>query len=166
MIAIGSYEACAAFIREARDARRWWIPVANVSFVGIVSLADLLASERTTGQDYTQELINSHVVPSYEDTSLPAVREYREFMDTYNPLPPPGFSDQAYQPLARSFVSFEGFLNAKLLVEILTRMGEPAVRSRIKEVVEGIHNLDLGIGAPISFGLHKHQGQTGCTTQR
>ncbi len=157
VIAIGSYEACAAFIREARNAG-WWIPVANVSFVGIVSLADLLASERTTGQDYTQELINSHVVPSYEDTSLPAVREYREFMDTYNPLPPPGFIDQAYQPLARSFVSFEGFLNAKLLVEILTRMGEPVVRSRIKEVVEGIQNLDLGIGAPISFGPHKHQG--------
>ena len=157
VIAIGSYAACAAFIREARQTG-WWIPVANVSFVGSESLAALLASERATGQDYTQDLINSQVVPSYEDTSLPAVREYREFMATYNPLPPPGFSDQAYQPLALSFVSFEDFLSAKLLVEILTRMGEPAVRSRIKEVVEGIQNLDLGIGAPISFGPHKHQG--------
>jgi branched-chain amino acid transport system substrate-binding protein len=90
VIAIGSYAACGAFIREARQAE-WWIPVANVSFVGSESLAALLASERTTGQDYTQELINSQVVPSYEDTSLPAVREYREFMDTYNLLPPPTF---------------------------------------------------------------------------
>ena len=37
-------------------------------------------------------------------------------------------------------------------------MGEQAVRGRIKEVVEGIQNLDLGISAPISFGPHKHQG--------
>jgi branched-chain amino acid transport system substrate-binding protein len=49
VIAIGSYAACAAFIRDARDAG-WRIPVANVSFVGSESLAALLLeSGRATG---------------------------------------------------------------------------------------------------------------------
>src|SRR5918999_2960069 len=158
VISIGSYAACAAFIRDARDAG-WRIPIANVSFVGSESLAALLLETgRATGKDYTQDLINSQVVPSYEDTSLPSVREYRELMGTYNSRPPAGIMDQEYEPFSRSFVSFEGFLNAKLLVEILKGMGEKAGRSRVKEVVEGIRDLDLGMGAPISFGPYKHQG--------
>jgi ABC-type branched-subunit amino acid transport system substrate-binding protein len=158
VISIGSYAACAAFIRDARDAG-WRVPIANVSFVGSESLAALLLETgRATGKDYTQDLINSQVVPSYEDTSLPSVREYRELMGTYNPRPPAGMMDQEYEPFSRSFVSFEGFLNAKLLVEILKGMGEKAGRSRVKEVVEGIRDLDLGMGAPISFGPYKHQG--------
>lgn len=158
VIAIGSYAACAAFIRDMRDTG-WQIPVANVSFAGSESLAALLLeSGRASGMDYTQDLINSQVVPSYEDTSLPAVREYRALMGTSTPRLPVGLKEEEYTPFAYSFVSFEGFLNAKLLVEILDRMGAQARRNHIKEVVEGIRDLDLGIGAPISFGPHKHQG--------
>jgi branched-chain amino acid transport system substrate-binding protein len=158
VIAIGSYAACAAFIRDMRDAG-WQIPVANVSFVGSESLAALLLeSGRASGMDYTRDLINSQVVPSYEDTSLPAVREYRALMGTSKSKLPAGLRAEEYTPFAYSFVSFEGFLNAKLLVEILDRMGAQARRNHIKEVVEGIRNLDLGIGAPISFGPDKHQG--------
>jgi len=69
VISIGAYAACAAFIRDARDAE-WNIPIANVSFVGSEFLINLLLN---TGQekkrDYTFNLINSQVVPSYEDTS-------------------------------------------------------------------------------------------------
>jgi branched-chain amino acid transport system substrate-binding protein len=89
---------------------------------------------------------------------LPAVREYRALMGTSTPRLPVGLKEEEYTPFAYSFVSFEGFLNAKLLVEILDRMGAQARRNHIKEVVEGIRNLDLGIGAPISFGPDKHQG--------
>jgi hypothetical protein len=55
-------------------------------------------------------------------------------------------------------VSFEGFLNAKLLVEILKRMGKTLDKSKIKGVVESIKNLNIGIDERVSFGPSKHQG--------
>jgi ABC-type branched-subunit amino acid transport system substrate-binding protein len=158
IISIGAYAACAGFIRDARDAD-WDVPIANVSFVGSENLLNLLLETgKATGRDYTVNLINSQVVPSYEDTSLPAVKEYRELMDRYNPMPPKELMTEEYKPLRYSFVSFEGFLNAKLLVEILKRMGSKPERARIKETVESIENLDIGINTPVSFGPYKHQG--------
>ena len=81
VISIGSYAACAAFIRDARDAG-WNVPIANVSFVGSENLLALLQEAgKANGTDYTRNLINSQVVPSYHDRTLPAVREYRQLMD-------------------------------------------------------------------------------------
>ncbi len=158
VISIGAYAACAAFIRDARDAG-WEVPIANVSFVGSENLLNLLLQTgKETGKDYTTNLINSQVVPSYEDTSLPAVKEYRQLMDKYDPEPPQEQRDEKYQSPKYSFVSFEGFLNAKLLVEILKRMDNTPQRSEIKAVVEKIQDLDLGIKAPVSFNPQKHQG--------
>jgi len=158
VISIGAYAACAAFIRDARDAG-WDVPIANVSFVGSEFMINLLLqSGKEMRKDYTFNLINSQVVPSYEDTSLKAVKQYRELMDKYQPMAPQGLAESGYKPLRYSFVSFEGFLNAKVLVEILRRMGNNLEKSRIKEVVENINNLDIGIDEKVSFGPNKHQG--------
>lgn len=158
VISIGAYAACAAFIRDARDSG-WDVPIANVSFVGSDSmLALLLESEKATGRTYTKNLVNSQVVPSYEDTSLPTVRQYRELMDKYDPMPPPDLMEAGYKPLKYSFVSLEGFMNAKLLVEILRRMKSMTDRASLKEAAEGIRKLDLGIAAPATFGPDRHQG--------
>jgi branched-chain amino acid transport system substrate-binding protein len=158
VISIGAYAVSAAFIRDARNAGLN-IPIANVSFVGSESMADLLLqSSRSAGKDYTKDLINSQVVPSYHDTALPAVQEYRQLMEKYQPHPPRDLTEAGYSPLPYGYVSFEGFLNAKLLVEVLKRMGPGPTKSRIKEIVESIHSADLGIDAPASFGPHKHQG--------
>lgn len=158
VISIGAYAACAAFIRDSRDAG-WNVPIANVSFVGSEFMINLLLREgKAKGKDYTFNLLNSQVVPSYEDLSLPAAREYRALMDKYNPRPPLDISGEDYVPLKYSFVGFEGFLNAKVLVEIMKRMGDKIEQSRIKEVVEGIKNLDIGIDERVSFGPENHQG--------
>jgi ABC-type branched-subunit amino acid transport system substrate-binding protein len=157
IVAIGSYAASAAFIRDARDAG-WTVPIANVSFVGSEAMADALRElgERR-GVDYTRHLIVSQVVPSPEDVSLPAVREYRRRMDELGgQVPPPGEAD--YRPIPYSSVSLEGFLNATLLLEILKRMGPGPTKPRIRETVERIRDLDLGIGSPVSFGPTRHQG--------
>ena len=79
-------------------------------------------------------------------------------MDKYDPIPPRDLPATDYKPLRYSFVSFEGFLNAKLLVEILKQMGDNPARERIGETVERIKNVDLGIDMPISFGSRRHQG--------
>ena len=54
--------------------------------------------------------------------------------------------------------SVQGFFNAKLLVEILKRMGNNLNKARIMDVVENLENLDIGIDAPVTFGVNKHQG--------
>jgi hypothetical protein len=102
--------------------------------------------------------VNSQVVPSYENPNVPVVQEYRALMDKYNPATPAGLADADYKPLQHSFVSLEGFLNAKLLVEVLKRMGPHPVRAKIAETVAGIDGFELGMGRPISFAAQRNQG--------
>ena len=71
---------------------------------------------------------------------------------------PPRDLMEEYQPLAYSYVSFEGFLNAKLLVEVLKKMDGKIDRQGLKKAVESIKDLDLGIDVPVSFGPDRHQG--------
>jgi ABC-type branched-subunit amino acid transport system substrate-binding protein len=157
VISIGAYAAAAAFVRDAVDAG-WDVPIANVSFVGSESMLQLLLDEgKKTGKDYTHRLINSQVVPSYDDVTLPAVREYRELTTRYAPPPPPGIAGNG-QPPAFSFVGFEGFLNAKLMVEILSRMGSVPDALQLRDTVESIQKFDLGIAAPVTFGPDRNQG--------
>jgi ABC-type branched-subunit amino acid transport system substrate-binding protein len=158
IISVGTYSACAGLIRDARDAA-WEVPIANVSGVDSENLLRLLNDTgRARGKDYSRNIINSQVVPSYSETGLPAVRQYRELMDRYRPMPPRELLDEDYTPPRYSFISLEGYLNARLLVEILRRMGPDLRRERIKEVIESIADLDLGIDATVSFGPGKHQG--------
>jgi len=158
VVSVGTYSACAALIRDARDSA-WDVPIANVSGVDSENLLRLLLDTgRARGRDYTRRIINSQVVPSYADTSLPGVREYCELMDRYRPMPPRGLLDEDYTPPRYSFISLEGYLNARLLVEVFRRMGPRIERQRIKEVAESLVDLDLGIDAPVSFGPGKHQG--------
>jgi ABC-type branched-subunit amino acid transport system substrate-binding protein len=158
IISVGVYAAAAGFIRDARDAG-WDGPIANISFVGRAFMLDILdANGRRTGRDYTVNLINTAVVPSYEDDTLPAARQYRELTDRFDPMPPKELMEGGYVLHRYNFTAFEGFLNAKLLVEILKRLGEPFDRARIRGVVEGIKDLDIGIDVPVSFGPDQHQG--------
>jgi branched-chain amino acid transport system substrate-binding protein len=158
IIAIGAYEACAAFIRDARKAGLD-VPIANVSFVGSESMLQLLLQAgQADGRDYSANLVTSQVVPSYENEALPVVQEYRGLMEKYQAAPAPGLWDTDYKPLPRSFVSFEGFLNAKLLVEVIKRLGPQPSRAQVASTVAGIKELDLGIGRPMSFAADRNQG--------
>ncbi len=158
VVSIGAYAACAGFIRDARKAGLT-VPIANVSFVGSESLLQLLVAEgKTDGHDYTVNLVNSQVVPSYESATVPVVQEYRTLMDKYGPAIPAGLATADYKPLEHSFVSLEGFLNAKLLVEVLKRMGPHPVRAQIAQTVAGIDGFELGMGPAISFAGQRNQG--------
>ncbi len=156
IIAVGAYGPSAAFIRDARDAG-WDVPIANVSFVGSENMLAMLLQK---GEKYTRNLINSQVVPSYHDLSIPAVREYRAAMEKVQPLPPPNYRAADYQPHPLSFVGFEGYLDAKLLVEILRRAGKNPDRRAVREAADGLTDFSLGLGpdALISFRPDDHQG--------
>ena len=158
VLCTGAYQGCAAFIRSARDLG-WNVPISNLSFVGSEALLDLLTEHgRKTGQDYTRALINSQVVPSYYDLTLPGVREYRALMDKNNPAIPHSLRDPRYTPRSYSFISLEGFINAKVIVEGLRRAGPHLTRRGFRQGLESLRDFDLGIGAPLSFGANRHQG--------
>ncbi|MBE2224151.1 MAG: ABC transporter substrate-binding protein [Anaerolineae bacterium] len=164
IIIVGAYEPAAGFIRDARD-NGWDIPIANLSFVGSENMLNLLLQAgEETGKDYTTNLINSQVVPSYTDTSLSAVNEYLELMDKHNPQFPNESVQENYSPQRYSFVSFEGFLNAKLLVEVLERIGENPKRADIDEAIEGIDFLDIGIDSLVNFDSSRQNSNQGLST--
>lgn len=157
VISVGSYEACAAFVRDARDAHLT-APIANISFVGSENMLALLRTACAGGkEDYCRGHIITQVAPSYEDLTLPAVVEYREIMDRYQDTPLPVAAD-TYTPLRYSFGSFEGFLNAKVLVAALRAFGRPPARQDLATVLESLHSCDVGLGVPVSFGPQRHQG--------
>ena len=111
IICVGAYAACAAFIRDARDAGLD-VPIANLSFVGSENLLGMLErAGKAAGRDYTRDLINSQAVPSHNATDLPGVRLYRELMAKHAPAAPPTDSE-TYRPLDHSFTGLEGFLGA------------------------------------------------------
>ena len=157
VICIGAYAACAAFARDCVDLGLR-VPIANLSFVGSENLLKLLTEGQDDSDQYTDLLVNSQVVPSYEDIANPAVQEYRRLMDEHNPKPPAELVTEAYSPFPHSFVSLEGFVNAKLMVEILRRMGDSPAREKLEQAVFTIRDYDLGVGEQVSFGPARRQG--------
>ncbi|MBU4504269.1 MAG: ABC transporter substrate-binding protein, partial [Proteobacteria bacterium] len=57
-----------------------------------------------------------------------------------------------------NFVSFEGFINAKILIEALRRAGRDISRESFIRALESIREHYVGIGASINFGPRDHQG--------
>jgi len=161
VVCVGTYPACAGFVRDMRD-RDVDCPVATLSFVGGGAMLKLLsAAEQGSNKDYTSRLVSSQVVPSYNDVSVPAVREYREAMDRYRDaimlpdslLYPHGkTAEREYAPLPYGFISLEGYLNAKLFTAILQRMGADPRRADLAATVLAMGDFDLAMGQPLSFG--------------
>ncbi len=162
VICIGAYAACAAFARDAVD-RGLHVPVANLSFVGSENLQRTLRERRRDADSYTRFLVNSQVVPAFDDATFPAIHEYHRLMFQYDPQLPEDLDrltkgELPYEPLARGFVSLEGFLNAKLMTEILRRLGRRLDKSRLEQAVFSVRSFHLGIDQPVSFGPSRRQG--------
>jgi branched-chain amino acid transport system substrate-binding protein len=142
VVMIGTYEPCAKFIRLA-NARQFSPVFYNVSFVGADELARILGRIDET-------IIVTQVVPPPEvsdaSTKLWGAREYIQLLQQYYPSDHP------------NFVSLEGYINAKVLVEGLKRAGRELDREKFIEAIESIHELDLGIDNLLSFSPQDHQG--------
>jgi len=161
VICAASYAAAAGFVRDMRN-RGVKCPIATISFVGSEAMLGLLsAAGKSSNKDYTSRLVSSEVVPSYYDDSFPVVREFREAMDRrpQDLMPPDALlypdgktPQREYAPLRYSFISLEGYLDAKLLVMILRRMGHVPQRAGLAAAVMGLGGFDLGMRQTCSFG--------------
>jgi branched-chain amino acid transport system substrate-binding protein len=138
VVTVGPYKPIAAFIKLARQLKVDATFVA-ISFVGSDSLAQELGSEGAG-------VVVSQVVPFPGDKSLPVVASYQSALAAVNEKSKPGF------------VSLEGYLAGRLIVEAIKRIpGEPT-REAFLDVIER-EPFDLG-GMKLTFSATQNQGST------
>lgn len=154
VVCVGTSAACAAFIRDAR-ARGLDAPIATLSFANPQTILELLKSPDQPGNQY-KNLIASRAVPCYEDPTLPAVQEFLTLMKA-TPQPQSGLTDAPYTSPEFSPVAFEGFLNAKVLVQALERLGPHPNRAALALALEDPRGFDLGLDQPLAFSPDRHQ---------
>ena len=133
IVQIGAYKACAAFIRQAKQAG-YGGKFYNVSFVGTQALADEL------GKDGAGVVV-SQVVPSPYNPARPVSREFVA-------------AAKQQGRVQANFSSMEGYLAAKLFTEGLKRAGGKPTREALIAALESI-NEDFG-GYRVSFGPGNH----------
>ena len=141
VIMVPTYRAAAKFIEKTRDLYPNMI-YTSVSFVGSTALANELI---LLGKRFATGVIVTQVVPAVEGHSS-LVLEYRSTLAKYFP------GEQS------DYVSLEGYIAGKLMIEALKRNGPQLDTERLVATLEGLRNLDLGLGTPISFGQSEHQG--------
>ena len=140
VVMVATYKAAAKFIDKVK-AERPDIVFSNVSFVGSQALADELMSY---GGKVAEGVIVTQVVPLPQSKAT-AVLRYQELLPKYSLGEKP------------DFVSLEGYLAAQLLIEGLRRAGREFTTESLIDALEGMRGVDLGIGAPMSFGMSEHQ---------
>jgi ABC-type branched-subunit amino acid transport system substrate-binding protein len=139
VIMVGAYDPCATFIKLARFKK--FNPIFhNVSFVG----GDVLA--RKLGSD-GEGVIITQVVPSPDTRAL--LRTVDRYCRRVKKCCP---QDQP------SYVGFEGYINAKILVKGLEGAGKHLTREGFLKSLESMKDFSIGIGQPINFGPKDHQG--------
>ncbi len=143
VVMVGTYSACAKFIRVA--ANEDFKPIFyNVSFVGAEELARLL------GPLEGVRVVMSQVVPtpfgSNSDDETDVVSLYQSILEQY------------YPGETASFVGLEGFLNARILVEGLRRAGPNLTQEGFIDAIESIRDFKVGPDTTITFGPRDHQG--------
>ena len=137
VVMVGAYKPCAKFIKLARqfnlDAR-----FVNISFVGSDALAKELGADG-------EGVIVSQVVPLPDQREIPIIARYREAVLALNPNTRPGF------------VSLEGYLIGRLVVEALGLAGPDITRDKLLTTIYEVGKFDLD-GLTLVFGPNDNQG--------
>jgi len=141
VIMVATYRAAAKFIEKTRPAYPGMI-YTNVSFVGSTSLKEELT---LLGPKYAAGVIVTQTVPAL-DGNIPLVLQYKAALAKY------------FRGEVPDYVSLEGYVAAEILIEGLRRAGPALDTERVVDALENMHNLELGLGSPISFGRSEHQG--------
>jgi len=140
VVMVATYKAAAKFIEKVK-AERPDIVFSNVSFVGSQALSDELMSY---GGNLAEGVIVTQVVPLPQSKAT-AVLRYQELLPKYSLGEKP------------DFVSLEGYLAARLLIEGLKRAGRDFTTETLVDALEELRAVDLGVGATMGFGMSEHQ---------
>ena len=144
VVMIGTSDPCANFIRKSLENE--YSPIFYmVSFVGAKELSRNLLQSETNRLD----VIMSQVVPppvSSDGTVAESAQEFVRLLEKYFPGEEP------------NFVGFEGYINAKVLVEGLRRAGRNLSRTSFLEAITSMTDFSLGGDVGLTFGPQDHQG--------
>ena len=140
VVMVGAYKPCAKFIRLARKIKLDAVFV-NISFVGSKALAKELGADGSG-------VVVTQVVPFPEDTSIPLVENYREALGALDSEAEPGF------------VSLEGYMAGRLVVEALSRMKDEPAREALLATIAETGTFDLG-GVKLTYSAEDNQGMDG-----
>jgi hypothetical protein len=93
-------------------------------------------------------MVITQVVPPYYLTTLKTVALYRRTLQQYNPGARP------------NFVSLEGFVDAMVLVDGLTKAGKNLTREGLIRAIETLHDKDMGLGPELKldYSPKDHKG--------
>src|SRR5580658_6095499 len=136
VVTVAPYQPVAEFIKLAHQVKLNAMFVA-ISFVGSDSLAHALGREGSG-------VVISQVVPSPWDKTLPVVADYQAALAADDASAKPGF------------VSLEGYLVGRLVVEALKRVDGEPTREKLLDAVN-VAPFDLG-GIKLSYNATRNQG--------
>jgi branched-chain amino acid transport system substrate-binding protein len=137
VVMVGAYKPCAEFIKLARIIKLDAVFV-NISFVGSEPLAEEL------GRD-GEGVVVTQVVPPPDDVNIPLVARYKRAIKSANPNAEPGF------------VSLEGYVVGRLVVEALNHLGNPVTRAGLLSTIRDVGVFELD-GITLSYGPGDNQG--------
>ena len=135
IVQVGAYKACAAFIRQARQAG-YGGTFYNVSFVGTQALSDELDKEGAG-------VVVCQVMPSPYSAARPVTRQFVEAVKAG------GMDAQV------NFSSMEGYIAARVFVEGLKRAGSKITRESLIAGLEDMGSQSLG-GFQVNFSPTNH----------
>lgn len=138
VVMIGAYKPCAEFIKLSKKIK--FTPhFINISFVG----SDALSKELGNVGD---GVIISQVVPfPFTGESSQLVAEYQSAMMAANP-------DSNYD-----FVSLEGYMSGRFVIEILSHIEGPITREAFINKIYEIENIQIA-DITLSYGENDNQG--------
>ena len=136
---VGPYHPAAEFIRVSQSIG-FRPRFAALSFVGGLALAEEMGAQG-------EGVLITQVVPPYWDLSLELSREFEEALRRYAANERPGF------------VSLEGYIAGRLVVEVLQGLGEAPTRTAfLDQLRSGVaHGPD---GYPLRFSAGENQGSS------
>jgi len=138
VVLVGTYGACADFIKQSRKAGLTDTVFCNISFVGTRALVAALG-------DDAEGVIISQVVPHPVGSQAPVVEAYRVALKKYAPDAEP------------DWISLEGYLAGRLFAAIADRAGADLTRESFLNVLQNAEPIDLG-GLSAQFGPNHNQG--------
>ena len=144
VVMVALYRPAAEFIKLTRQLYPHMI-YTDVSAVGATALAEELA---LAGHKMGEGVLVTQVVPAVGGYSK-AVLDFKAQLAKYFP---------GEQP---DYVSLEAYIDAKILIEavrgIAATPGEKIDGERLADTLEGLGNLDMGLGTTLKFGPSEHQ---------
>lgn len=138
IVQIGAYKACAAFIREARQAG-FGGTFYNVSFVGTQALLNELGKE-------ARGVVVSQVMPYPYSPSTPLASEFLEAIKAVA---------GSNKDISANYSSMEGYVAAKIFAEALRRTGRNASQESFITAIQSMQNYQMG-GFTVNFSPNQH----------